>query len=265
MSEGGWQPRTVLRVVRAFATSTNVVRVDTDVGEGFLKALGNPEGPHVLACELVGTMLAKWLGLQTLEYALVSLTPDDEIPLAGGGMAAPGPAFITRAEEGFAWGGDVQTLWRIKNQGDVSRLVALDTWIRNCDRYRPEPERRVNRDNVFLARQTGWQQGVVLKAIDHSHAFTCGGELTHRIGHLDEIQDKRVFGCFPEFESILDREDARLVTQRLAEMRAAEAGAMVSRVPPEWQVEERIKEAWSRFIVDRAAFVSANLDSWLWP
>src|SRR5215472_12463566 len=98
MDSPTWQPRTVLRFVKALPTSTNVVRVDTDAGEGFLKALGNPEGPHVLACELVGTMLAEWLGMPTLQYAVVQLTADDEIPLASGGMAAPGPAYITKAE-----------------------------------------------------------------------------------------------------------------------------------------------------------------------
>ena len=113
MNGGTWQPRTILRFVRAFPTSTSVVRVDTDAGEGYLKALGNPEGPHVLACELVGTLLAEWLGLPTLEHALVWVTPEDEIPLAGGGLAAPGPAFITKAASGFSWGGDEETLWRV--------------------------------------------------------------------------------------------------------------------------------------------------------
>src|SRR5690242_4252699 len=123
MNGTAWQPQTILRFIRAFPTSTNVVRVDTDAGEGFLKAMGNPEGPHVLACELVGTLLAEWLGLPTLEYALIRVTPEDEIPLASGGLAAPGPAFITKAENGFSWGGDQETLRRILEPQDISRLV----------------------------------------------------------------------------------------------------------------------------------------------
>ena len=71
MNGSAWQPQTILRFIQSIPTSTNVVRVDTDAGEGFLKALCNPEGPHVLACELVGTLLAEWLGLPTLEHALV--------------------------------------------------------------------------------------------------------------------------------------------------------------------------------------------------
>src|SRR5580658_757136 len=193
---GDWQPQTILRFVRSFPTSTNVVRVDTDAGEGYLKAMGNPEGPHVLACELLGTLLAEWLGLPTLEYALIWVTPEDEIPLAGGSMAASGPAFITKAENGFPWGGDEDTLRRVRQPENISRIVVLDTWIRNCDRYRPEPNRRVNRDNVFLAWETEPERGLVLKAIDQTHASTCGRDLTPRISH--EIRDTTVFGCFPE-------------------------------------------------------------------
>jgi hypothetical protein len=239
--------------------------VDTDAGEGFLKAMGNPEGPHVLACELVGTELAKWLGLPTLEYAVIWVTPEDEIPLAGGGLAAPGPAFITKAESGFPWGGDDEALRRIRQPEDISRIVVLDTWIRNCDRYRPEPNRRVNRDNVFLAWETGPERGLVLKAMDHTHAFTCGRELTHRIGQMNDIQDTTIFGCFPEFVPFLDQEHMRTAAGQLGQMEGALASRFVARVPTEWQVEAPVREAWVRFIVERADFVATNMISWLWP
>jgi hypothetical protein len=63
----------------------------------------------------------------------------------------------------MAWGGDAPTLRRLLNPGDISRLIMLDTWIRNCDRYRPEPNRRVNRDNVFLAWSSNQKKGLTLK------------------------------------------------------------------------------------------------------
>jgi len=89
--------------------------------------MGNPEGPHVLACELVGTLLAEWLGLPTLDSAIIWVEPDDEIEFAGGGRATPGPAFITKFERGTAWGGDVRTLHDILNPGNIPWLVVLDT------------------------------------------------------------------------------------------------------------------------------------------
>ncbi len=258
-----WLPTIVLRFIKVFPTSTNVAQVDTDAGEGFLKAMGNPEGPHALACELVGTMLAEWLGLRTLNYAVVEVTPEDEIPLNNGALADPGPAFITQAEQGFPWGGEPETLLRAENHQDCAKLVALDTWIRNCDRYRPEPRFRMNRDNVFLSYAGEGGDCIVLKAIDHTHAFTCGGELTRRIGHISGIQDATVFGAFPEFVPLLYRTDVRSAADRLIQMDREQADGFVKRVPEEWQVGTQVRDAWSSFIAQRAAFVAANIEEWL--
>lgn len=265
MNGSVWRPRTIHRFIRSFPTSTQVIRVETDAGEGYLKALGNPEGPHVLACELVGTLLAEWLGLRTLEHAIVWVAPEDELPMARGGLAAPGPAFITKAVNGFPWGGDEETLHSIRQLEDISRLVMLDTWIRNCDRYRPEPNRRANRDNVFLAWETEPERELVLKAMDHTHAFTCGRELTRRVGDMDNIRDTTIFGCFPEFRPFVHQEHVRGIASRLEQMDGAQAAQFVDRVPAEWQLEAPVREAWARFIVERAAFVAVNMASWLWP
>ena len=36
----------------------------------------------------------------------------------------------------------------------MTRLVLLDTWLRNCDRHPLDPTKREpNRDNVFLSRE----------------------------------------------------------------------------------------------------------------
>ena len=85
-----------------------------------------------------------------------------------------------------------------------------------------------------------------------------------RICHLDDIRDTTVFGCFPEFEPFLDREHVRTATDRLALMDGAQADRFVDRVPAEWQVDAPVREAWGRFIAQRAAFVAANMTSWLW-
>jgi hypothetical protein len=265
MGSGRWHPRIIKRYIESIPTSTRVVRVETDAGEGFLKALGNPEGPHTLACELVGTLLAEWLGLPTLDSAIIMVEPDDDLDFAGGGKAAAGPAFITKFEQGFSWGGDEPTLQEILNPSDIARLVVLDTWIRNCDRYQPAPQQRVNRDNVFLSRELGLRKGLTLKAIDHTHAFTCGRALTTRLAWIDDIQDERLFGCFPEFRRVVRREDVESCARDLGKMDGNEASRIVDQVPAEWQVEEEIRAAWITLICERARFVSQQIVSLLWP
>jgi len=155
-----WQPTTILRFVRALPTSAYTAVVETDCGTGYLKAMGGPEGIHTLACELIGTQLASWLGLPVFDFALVEVVEEDEIPFINAkeeqiGKAEPGWAFITRRELGEPWGGEVRQLKQLVNPDDISRLVVFDTWTLNCDRHGPREKRplerpRINRRNVFL-------------------------------------------------------------------------------------------------------------------
>jgi hypothetical protein len=70
-----------------------------------MKAIGNQQGPHELACEYVGTQLGQWIGLPVPDFALLTVEPDDEIPISGTRAAAPGPAFVSRLLKGHTWGG----------------------------------------------------------------------------------------------------------------------------------------------------------------
>jgi hypothetical protein len=216
LNGNGWSPRNVTRFIQSFGTAAGTARVDTDQGEGYIKALGNPEGPHILACELVGSLLADWLGLSTLDFALIDVTADDEIPFYGGGVASPGPAFISRAQQGTTWGGTSDELEAVHNQLNISGLVVLDTWIRNCDRYAPEVG-RVNRDNVFFIQYPESKKNVLLKAIDFTHAFACGRALNRQLGFIDNVRDERIYGLFPEFAGFLRRDEVGRLAARLSE------------------------------------------------
>jgi HipA-like kinase len=240
-------------------------RVDTDLGEGYLKALGNPEGPHGLACELVGSMLADWLGLSTLDFSLVEVNGEDEIPFLKSGKASPGPAFISRTEKGgFPWGGTAKELKQISNPSGISGLVTLDTWILNCDRHSPDGSRR-NLDNVFLVQQPGRSSSVLLKAIDHTHAFTCGGEISRRIGFIERIQDIKIYGLFSEFRVYLDHEQVKILVTKLGRFTREVAEEFIGIVPAAWDVNRDSRSAWARFITERAHFLADHLEQILWP
>jgi hypothetical protein len=239
--------------------------VETDVGEGFLKALGNPEGPHALACELVGSMLADWLGLPTLDFSLVEVIEDDEIPFLRGGRAEQGTAFISRSEPaGFPWGGTAKELRFLANPLDINGLVTVDTWLLNCDRHSPDG-RRKNLDNVFLVQQEETGKNVILTAIDFTHAFTCGSEISRRLRFIDRIQDDRIYGLFPEFWDYLDRDAVRTLATKLSGFTAAIADQSISAVPAMWEVDRESRAAWAEFITRRAHFLADRLEEMLWP
>jgi hypothetical protein len=191
-----WQPTTILRPDKGFRTATDTVRVTTDAGPGFLKALGNHGGPHLLAADLVATQCAAWFGLPTFEWAIVDVTPEDEIKFETGGLAQPGPAFITREQSGFVWGGQASELNALINPSDIVKMVLFDTWTRNCDRHPPDlAMRKPNRNNVFFSNEALAGGQLQLIAMDHTHCFDCGRDLTRALANIDRVQDERVYGC----------------------------------------------------------------------
>lgn len=265
LNGNGWHPTSITRAVSQYETATRTVRVDTDQGEGFLKALGNPEGPHALACELVGSLTADWLGLRTFDFAIVEVLGPDEVVISGRCAADVGPAFITRAEDtGFTWGGDGHSLSGLANPEDISGLVVLDTWLRNCDRYSPDG-RRINLGNVFLLQKTIPVRRLELVAMDFTHSFTCGHPLDRRIGHLEKIRDEAIFGLFPEFRALLSRDQVSTLASRLATFSLTLARSFISQVPVEWSVDGMTRGSWAKNLVDRAHFLADNIESILWP
>ena len=151
-----------------------------DEGEGYLKTLGNPEDQMFWPANGLAPFLPVGLGFARLQHAIIWVTPEDNIPLANGTLALPGPAFITRKIAGFPLGGDQTTLRTLREaEPTIARLVVFDTWIQNCDRHRPAPQPRLNRDNVLPTKIDGGM--LDLLAMDHTHAFTCGSPLTKRI------------------------------------------------------------------------------------
>lgn len=257
-----WQPTTILRYIDSRESSTQVILVKTDLGDGYLKAMGNPEGEHVLACEWVGTQLARWFGLPTFRFGTVMVAADDELTFhrREKGRAKPGPAFISKADPGEPWGGTKRQLKRLANPGDVSRLVVFDTWIRNQDRYfvRPDNSIRRNTNNVFLSEDAP-EGRFLLRAMDHSHAFPNGREIVARNLGPAQARDPTVYGLFPEFRPFLDRDVVRRAADRLRQMDATAAARVVDTIPREWDVSPDGRRTMTEFIGTRAEYLSAEV------
>jgi hypothetical protein len=267
-----WNPKHFVRFERALATSMRTAQIVTDEGKAYCKALGNPEGPHALACEWVGTQLARWLRLPTFDFGLIQIGAADEIPFSSGGRASPGPAFVTRAERGHTWGGSSKELTRIDNPADVAGLVVLDTWTLNCDRNAPaDMHRSPNYDNVFLSAERSCRGRFQLVAMDHTHCFTCGKPLTARIASIDRVKDERVFGLFPGFVRIVQehRSELRAVVERLRHFDRAISLGIVGTIPEAWSVGNAAREALCDLISGRAAYVADTIEQGLaakcWP
>ena len=264
----GWKPAQITRPIKSIGTSTAPVRVEAELGDGYLKALGNPEGPHALARELVGSMLAEWLGLPTFDFSLIDVNDDDEILFARGGKAEPGPAFITRAvADGFQWGGSPRHLKSVVNRMEISGLVIIDTWTLNDDRCAPD-RKKVHRDNVFLVQSQERKRGLQVVAMDFTHAFRGGQDINRRLANIENIRDEKIYGLFPEFESVLDREAVKRLATSLSGFRRTDAERIVRTVPAAWEVDKDGRHAMASLITQRAHFLAERIESMLsmlWP
>ena len=259
-----WQPTRLLRVLHSVDSSMGTTKVKTDATFGHLKALGNRQGPHPLACELVASALANWFGLTVPEFAVFDLTAADCYDLPRGARTEPGPAFISRDCPGRVWGGSATELNALENPDDVTRLVVFDTWVRNCDRHPPDLTlRKPNRDNVYLADTE--RAGVSrLLAIDHGHCFDCGRDLSPRLSHIDRTHDARTYGLFPEFVPLLNAGTLAWCASMLRSLPREDVRNIVEGIPPQWEVPPAAREALEAQIVQRATFVASRIDSG-WP
>ena len=274
MGFGRWQPGTVRKFVKGFPTSARTALVETDIGLGFLKGMGGPEGLHTLAAEVIATQLAEWLGLPTFDCAIITLDDVDEIPFLDKdgnqtGKALPGPAFIAKQERGGTWSGGKRDLLKLINPEDVSVLVVFDTWVLNCDRFLSKPKGelgkpRINRDNVFLSEEAPEGQ-FLLKAMDHTHCFSCGRTWTKGLSQLDRIREERIFGLFPEFRSFLQREAVVRAADKLRSIDRATVVRMVEFLPKEWEVSRGASDALIDLILGRATFVADTIVTRIWP
>jgi hypothetical protein len=246
-----------------------VVPVETDAGRAILKVLGNPQGPHALVCELIGTRLAEALGLPVLSSAILELPAGVQVSLRDGCFAQAGPCWATRFEpHARVWDSTQQTLSQLVNDDDVTRLVILDTLLRNPDRFeRRDPQfptliqgnRRPNYDNVMLRPAGAGEPAVELVAFDFTSAFYRTDELSRRLFTIEHLRDGHVFGLFPGFEPHLSIGVAEDFLRRLPTTVAASLPRIFREVPGEWECSRAIVEEMQRFLIDRAHWLAEGL------
>lgn len=234
--------------------------METDQGPAYAKLLGNPEGPQALFCDWVGTRAAAWLGLTTFEVAAIEVAEPGLVTYANGSQSMPGAAFVTRAEIGTPWGGTAEELLSVENPDDLAGLIVLDTWLLNCDRYRPDGNNpRHNTRNVFLSSRGAAKGKFRVVAMDHTHCFTCGRAITKTVGNIDNVQHAGLYGHFSEFRPYLTHDAVRRFADRLTGLRKQTAEGFLAEVPRSWELSSEVRGALSRFLTERASFLGQHL------
>jgi hypothetical protein len=247
-----WQPTVIKRLIEVLPTSTNVAKVSTDNGNGFLKGMGNPAGNEALAAELVSAELARWFGLRTAPFAILDVQ-EIEIPVRRGYLEF-GPAFITKQIPGLTGDGADVLLRKLNTHADVCRLVIFDTWIRNSDRCSSfDGEQIISRDNLFFSPRDG---KLDLVALDHSHCWV-ETTLEDELGDPRLASDETVYGYFPEFEPYMNSQAVAAAVNRLRQLDIEFAREVVNSIPAQWGPNPGCRQLWSDLIFERAQKVAA--------
>lgn len=254
-----WEPSYIIRPIESKCSGSEVVLVKTDCCQGYGKFLGNKASPHVLACEFLGTRMAMHLGLPTFEHGIVNYDGIAEIELESGRKAEEGPAWVTRREIGDEWSGDITDLSEISNREDVAKLVVLDTWLLNCDRF--FKGRGPAYRNVFFARRSEKKPYFTLLAMDHTHCFTCGSEITKHLGHIDSIQSDEIYGLFPAFRDFMLWTELDSACKSLSLITDNVIRSEIDTLPSEWEIDKDLRQTLFNFITRRRDYVAEGLVS----
>jgi len=254
--ECDWRPNYVVRSIRSVKSSTEVVQVELDSGDAYLKGMGNPQGDECLAFELVGTRLARLANLFVPDYGVFRHEGLELVRISGEAVQN-GPVFVSRALPGLPGGGEA-ALRRIENKFDIPLLVAFDTWLRNADRCPPDTalDPRPNWDNIFFVPLSGGK--VHLTVFDHTHCFA-EGTLDDTLESGAFLNDECVYGAFPEFAPFLTEDALRGAVKAICEIDCDSIKSVVDEVPKEWAVTAAARSEWSRQILTRRGSLEAIL------
>ena len=263
-----WKPSTITGVEKVYGTSTSPIRVKTNASYGVLKLPSGCGCTDRLICEYVGSSLAICLDVQVPEFALIRtdarfvemMRSRDET------LAEEADGFISRYEEPLRY--TPKSVEDIKNKDFFTKIIFLDTWIRNKDRYATKTGERSTRntENIFLVENGQTKLPYTAKAIDHSEAFRLY-DFAFNPEHFGEqaIYDSTVFGRFPEFDTHLDWEVACQLVDRLLHVDVSVIQSIFEQIPKSWNLSVKTKKVFISFIIKRAAFVAETLVKKLFP
>lgn len=260
-SAPNWQPQIIERVIEVHNSNMKPAEVMTDAGSAYLKYMGGCDaGPHPLACEWIGSHLARWFGLPIPDFALLQLN-DFTVDLLNdsGVQAQAGAAFISRKlEQATTWDGKKESLEKVKNTAIIPFLVLFDTWTLNWDRCPPAKDRRKNYDNLLIVGDKARKRKSLLVPIDYGQCFAENSEITPRCAIINRVKDERIFGLFEAFRPFMLTELIEQAAQKLRQVDKTKIRRFSEQIPTEWEVEADAQNALIELICSRAAYLADN-------
>ena len=246
------QPTKILKEIQQFPSSTCPALVDTDVGQGYIKGISNPQGTDALVSELVAGELGVWMGLSIPSFAVVAEC-SIEIPMMGQSQVIQPPLFFSKSIDGVPHDGSDTFLQRLRSKKDLAKLVVFDTWVRNTDRY--SEENGPSYENLLFERCRN-RRSYELVPIDHTHCFSDGG---FDCDLQAMTEDAAIYGLFPEFRPFIEASGVAAALSHLDGLDREFVQTCVNSIPVEWRMSKDQRNQLVDFICGRAAFLVSSL------
>ena len=93
--------------------------------------------------------------------------------------------------------------------------------------------------------------------------------MTPKIATISRVKDDRIYGLFPGFVDLIRQDDVENAIDDLSKLNVNVVREIVERIPNQWQVDARTRDALIKLIYDRANFVVdsilAKIAEQCWP
>lgn len=225
------EPIRAVRLVRPMRGGAQSVLVEcTDGARYVVKSLNNPQGPHVLFNEALGTELMRALGLPVapwrpvlLTSSLLTSTPEFELETSRGRVPrAPGLYFgsLYMVLENSIAHEIIPSGWlkRVVGRERFLRALVLDLWVCNRDQ----------RQALFLPTAPGPGAPLQPVFLDNGHMF--GGP---EWGFRDQIT-KSMYGDLSVYAGLLHESAIQSAVNEVLNISVSDVVQSLCSIPHEW-------------------------------
>ena len=102
-------------------------------------------------------------------------------------------------------------------------------------------------------------------AYDHTHCHFALISTSSQTEIQGKIEDPAVYGNFPEFSKLIQRELVREAATKLLEFTDAESRRVVETIPDEWLTDPSTRSRLAEFVTGRALYVADSIERKLFP
>lgn len=216
-----------------------------------LKCSDSPEGTPALVAEFIGSCLADLLTLETFDFGLVDfgltfVTVEEQL------RNLSGTSFVARWVKGDGWSESIDEWHELTNRTAVTKLILVDTWLRNIDRHFPPNSRP---DNIFIELD-GPESRMI--AMDFTHAMLIRNVLNGI--PPPNIEDPTVFGRFPVLAQYVTPTRIAEAISSLKDIPVDAISDIVESIPVDWNVPNDAKLALTQAILVRKSYLEGTFE-----